>query len=807
MSLLGTVQNKKSEPAPPPSDNSNSLTSLLGNFQKTEEAPNTSLTSLINQSQQQTASFAPPPKPTPAPVIKVDGPPSESLDLPELREFTQFPTNANIIQFNPSENLQDVINNVRGPTIIDIPDGTYTVELSIVKTIYLRGSSPDRDKFTSEGHGNTITLSSPNIVLENLTIEQIDTKEGGALAINRGSVSIMNCNFTSGSISSVIISSDSIVQLDNCKILNGYNPALMVQNTAQVIMKNTEISGIQTYGVYLENDAFLISTNCTVSRCTGSAFIFHNESYALIQNASVYEDGSTAFEIDENAHVQIENSNIFNHKQNTAIMIQGPCDVIIKNSTLQNNEFGAIKVVSGASLRSINNKYINSAQNVIVVACDEGVIHSFKDSYTGSGIAAIASFSNGSFIGNEIEITDINSAGALCYEGGQLTINQATIIHAGSTAFQCRDGAQISLQNINISKIGGVGSLFAAGTSGIIENCRFIDCSIGVEINGVNEKLSFRNCEICNNSTCGLNLHGNGTKVQFIDCQINNNGQVSIEMNDNIEPEFRNCSLIGADEAILNSSNGVAAKFINCKLHNSKKIGVSLCGTKCIFEKCNIKNHGQAAINSFSGDQSTFIGCKIHKNKGFGAQVHMEGTHITFKESIFRKHPSVSLVMIDKAKATAEDTVFEDSLQPHFEVRDNSILELNRCTVGKTEKGTGIQIHGGGTLLMNESIIKDNSKLGLVVSDGGQVVLKKSSIINCGMCGIMTSGEAKLVLVESVLDSNGQFAMKLDGGNINFTNCEIKNHQVYGVMIGKDAKVDYSDNKFENNGQKDIYLA
>jgi len=343
---------------------------------------------------------------------------------------------------------------------------------------------------------------------------------------------------------------------------------------------------------------------------------------------------------------------------------------------------------------------------------------------------------------------------------------------------------------------------------GKFQNCKFVNQNkIALEVASVTNELQFENCEFSDNLLCGANVHGPYTNVVFTNCKFVRNGQIGTDVSDNASPTFENCIFDASSEAGINATKSASPYLKGCKITNNGKIGVSLDGTRSRFEKCSFKGNGQAALSCFGQDQSVFVECKVHKNQAFAGQIHQSGTSPTFEKCIFRKHvQSVTFIVIDHGVFTANDSVFEDALQPHFEIREGALVKLNGCTVGATQSGTGIQVHAGGLLELNGTTVKDNARLGIAIADDAVVTLKNSSIIGNGLCGLMTSGTPKLTIEGCKFEKNGQFAMQLNGGEITFNKCDIRNHEKVGVVIGTQAKVDYADNTFENNGMKDIYL-
>jgi len=676
----------------------------------------------------------------------------------------------------------------------------------ILKQVHIRGSSRNGCKIIGNGNADTITISTVNCILENLTIEQIDTKNGGAISVSSGYTTLRNVTATSFTISAVQAFGDSTLTLSDCTFTGSFNPSLLISDHASVRASSTTLSSSQTFGIMLSESSTADLFGCTISDNYGFGGQVTDSANLHLTDCTV-RSNNAGLNTSSTGRVVLERCTISDHIENPALHISGSGNVVMSQCKFARNTLGAVKCFQGGHLQSSQCTFEDCEKNVMVIAHDDAEYESIGDTFTGPCIAAVAAFVGGSIKLENLTVRGVPSAAVLAYAQGKVTVNGGNVSNAGSGAFQARERSELHISDLTVSHSEGVAALITDGAFGIIERCFFVNGQVALEVMDVSSDLTFKDCEFSQNAIAGANVHGQMTSPNFVRCKFNGNGQVGIDVSEGAAPAFEGCDFECCGEAAVNAQATTRPKFMRCRFINAGKVGVSLAGTTATFENCKVKGAGQAGLAISAGDKTSFTGCKIHKNKALGAQIHMQGTAPTFNECSFRKQTgSVAMIVLNGADVEIENTKFENSLQPHIEIRDGAVVKLKKCDVGPAEKGTGLQIHSGGTLLMRETVIRDNSKVGLVVAAEGTVKMFNSEVKNCGMCGIMTTGSAKLNLDECKIEDNGQFAMQIQSGKVSFKNCVFKNHQSFGVVINAGAEVDYSDNTFENCGNKDIYL-
>ena len=225
-----------------------------------------------------------------------------------------------------------------------------------------------------------------------------------------------------------------------------------------------------------------------------------------------------------------------------------------------------------------------------------------------------------------------------------------------------------------------------------------------------------------------------------------------------------------------------------------------------VFHDSTIQKCGTSGLSIYGKSNASFERCKVMDNMNFGCQIFEQDTTATFTDSIFTNNlHSVSIMAINASTVICEKCIFSNSLQPHVEVRSGSTVQLTKCDVSKSTQGVGLQVHNDGVLCINNTVIRDEAKMGVLVGDTGLLQITGGEIRNCGIAGIVCMANGNIQAEKTKLSGNGQFAiqfMEKSAGTVK--SCEIENHTMFGILVSRDAAVTCDDNKFSNNGHKDI---
>ena len=712
------------------------------------------------------------------------------------------------IKFDKSVNqsIQSVIDNAKNGTLIVIPEGEYNEELTIVKQVHLKGEG--NVTITGLGMMETCMCSSLMVVLENINFIQIDTRGGGSLTVQQGYTKAVNCTFKSHTISSVQVLSNACCELENCKLVDSYNPCLMCVETSQAIATGCEMRGSSTFGVLANENSSITLEKCLVEKSKATGVQVASSANLLMRGCSVKNNQSCGVECISTGSIIIQDSNIEDHESGTGILAQGNVKVLCVDNTFKNNQLANIKAQGGAVVTSKQNKYLDAKQNVMILSHENATIDCDGDSFGGEAIAAAAAFDNGKLIIKNTKMQNINCSALLAYENGEAILENVEINQPASAAIQLRDNASFDFTNVVVNGGENVGCTILSGASGEIKNSKFINCShAGIEIYNCGQLL-IKDSQFSTNAVAGALFHDSCAAV-IEGCEFANNGQIGVDITSvGGKPQFKKCVFSGSAEAIINITNGAEPSFVDSRIENGPKIGISVIEAKPVFHNCEITAIGMAGLSISGKAAPVFERCNIHDNNNFAVQIHQPETQAHFIDTSFLNHSrSVAIIALNGCFVDCTQCKFEGSLQPHCEIRDQATVQLTRCDVSNSTKGTGLQVHSGGMLQLNDTNIHNESKMGLMIGDKGTCIISGGSIAKCGQTGILAMGNSVLKINSCTLDGNGQFSMQiLPGAKAEITGCTIQNHSMFGFVMSKDAVVDYSENNFTNNGQKEIYV-
>jgi len=703
-------------------------------------------------------------------------------------------------------NIQTLIDNSRNGTLIEIPEGVYNEEITLIKQIHLRGLGNVYIK--GNGVSETIHLTSKNSILENLNITQIENKSAGSIMIDQGYTHIINCTISSSTFSAIHASNQARVEVYSSVLGDSHNPALLLTQNASAYCHKCEFKNSKTFGVLLNDNSSLALEECYSHSNLQSGIVVSGTSSLICKNSRIMKNDNNGIEVTSTETAYFENCIIKDHLQGTGFIAIGNVKPIIVNSTFINNQMAGIKASSGAEIKSIKNTFQDSEQNAMILSHDNAVINLENDQFTGKCIAALASFDHGKLNAKNIIVKNIIGAAALVYDSGEILIEGSNFDNISNAAFQFKDNAVINVRKTTLNASQNLGIALMNGAEGYITDCNIINGeTIGLEVSGVTN-FTFTNCQFSSNKIAGASVH-NGSSCTFHDCVFDSNGQFGVDIAETgSSPIFRKCKFTNSQEAALNISKQAQPQFFDTVFFSLPKIGISIINASPVFTQCQITSVGVAGLSISGGATPQFIKCSIHDNNGLAAQIHEQGTAALFDNTIFLNHNnSVAILAINNSTIECQHCKFEGSMHPHCEIRDGATVLLTKCEITASIKGNGLQVHSRGILKVQESSIHDETKLGILVGDLGTAIISNSHIYSCGVCGILALTNSHLKVSNSLLDGNGQFSMQIQGNaEAEIFDCTIQNHTMFGFVMSPQATVDYSGNKFSSNGQKDILV-
>jgi hypothetical protein len=178
-------------------------------------------------------SVKPPPKPSELQIVFTGRPPDLSKAAETVPDFPRrVPLTARrSIRFSGAGRLQEFLDACDPFALVELPPGELTEDVVINKSLHLVGRGT---LLRGVGKSSTITIDCNEAVLENLTIEQANTKAAGAVAVGTGYTKIVNCRISAPFMSAVVAYGRSKVDIESCEVFGSYNPCLYASERAEV---------------------------------------------------------------------------------------------------------------------------------------------------------------------------------------------------------------------------------------------------------------------------------------------------------------------------------------------------------------------------------------------------------------------------------------------------------------------------------------------------------------------------------------------------------------------------------------------
>ena len=184
----------------------------------------------------------------------------------------------------------------------------------------------------------------------------------------------------------------------------------------------------------------------------------------------------------------------------------------------------------------------------------------------------------------------------------------------------------------------------------------------------------------------------------------------------------------------------------------------------------------------------------------------MKGSTARLIESSFSNHANAtSIVVSDDGVIQCEGCKFDLALQAHCEVGKGATAFLTRCEIGPTAQGIGVQVHDGGVLMLDQTIIQKAAKFGVFVGGNGTCKAVKSTVRDCGKGGLYATQGSNSELEDCSFEKNGQVALQVQGGDVLLLDGQVSGHYAYGVFVFSGATFSKFGTTFRENGHEDMF--
>jgi len=186
-----------------------------------------------------------------------------------------------------------------GETIL-IGPGTYQENLTITKSVVLRGAGPDKTVIRSAQESTPVVHieGSAQVTLEGLTLTGasgvcIDYPEScphGLMVRGQARVTLQNSQVSSNRYKGLFVRDSAQVTVKDSTVSGNGDDGLFVRDSAQVTVQNSQVSGNRYDGLWVVDSAQVTVKDSTVSGNGDDGLFVGDSAQVTVQNSWVYDN-------------------------------------------------------------------------------------------------------------------------------------------------------------------------------------------------------------------------------------------------------------------------------------------------------------------------------------------------------------------------------------------------------------------------------------------------------------------------------------------------------------------------------------
>jgi hypothetical protein len=330
-----------------------------------------------------------------------------------------------------------------------------------------------------------------------------------------------------------------------------------------------------------------------------------------------------------------------------------------------------------------------------------------------------------------------------------------TFSNSSNTGAEMTDVSEFEFEDCTFSGNETAGISYRESSAVRAINCRFDgNRRTGVDINGRECKPIFANCQFRDNGVIGANVVG-GSAPKFVGGLVARSAKVGISV---AEATFEADALEIAEnrQAGLSISEGSKATFTRCLIRNHPTFSLQVHndGATATFEGTHFTECGSVHLFVVQEGAVVCKGCKLDSSNSPHCEVR-EGGHITLDGcDVSRTVKGIGLQVREGGKLTLLNTKIHNEQKFGVMVGDGGFVEATSCTFIDCAVGA-LYVQGTGTVVVTTSRLENNGNYGLQV-EGGTVTLNQCLVKNHRAYGVVLRPGAQFVDNETRYESNGQ---------------------------------------------------
>lgn len=386
---------------------------------------------------------------------------------------------------------------------------------------------------------------------------------------------------------------------------------------------------------------------------------------------------------------------------------------------------------------------------------------------------------------------------AVLCRGGTLTVEHSRIQGDSSVAVHAKSGAAVTLRNCAI----GNGRTLFAGSTGLVEHCRFddaVDNAIAV-IEGAD--VHIRGSRVASSRLHGIRV--SGARAHITGCELTGTGLAAIMADARADLTVLACRItevhgpgvsyieqsrglvedtqvIGAEHGIV-VANGAAPIVRRCGFTRCRDTGINI-HTQGLgrFEDCEVAQAGNVAVFSTTGGSPDVNGCRIFDGHVGIAVANARGR---FARVGIHDLTSAAIRLLNDATGTFSDINVErcptgvealGGTGTKAELVDTRFLD---CSM------TAVTVMGQSRVTLRNIMVK-RGLVGCGVIEEGQLRMFDCAVEDTETCGVIARGKANLTAKNLTVTDPGGMGLSVDeSAHVQVTGGEFANATSTGIVL------------------------
>ncbi|PBJ72637.1 hypothetical protein BCY84_15202 [Trypanosoma cruzi cruzi] len=578
------------------------------------------------------------------------------------------------------------------------------------------------------------------------------------ILVDRMAVSISECNVFEGSV--------GIALLGNC--------------TGSTITKNTLTGNRVAAFSVLRRGVAVIEENNIRGCDNGMYGVFVQDGSDVALRSNSIEGTSNSIFVREGSCILAEKNDLRQSSVHHVVLTE--CSqATLKGNVIEGSSYAAVVVTSRSECKAVGNvMYAGTREGVLVeekgrAIFERNSMSSFRETMYVKKGGSLQATGNDVTLGHHGVVVDGEESNAVvsnnhfrgmhatavyALERATVTVNDNSMTEFSAVSIQVGSGAIAVIEKNSFTN----GSDGAIHVDGFGTQCKVLHCEMekvgyGVKFTrcstGIIQENHIRLCQLFGvecNSNQPVTVQGNTITVANVGIDIFSAGdihdnfigdsEVGILAHTLANAQVRN-HLVSNCTVGIRLINDTCVNFTDIKIKKPKEFGVVVNGPSASVTMSNVTivDSGVAGVFVQKGGVCRFEQCVIKRSKEDGIRMEQAGAVVFEQCSILEQHQGVKTTgTLGTARDDGEPKLINCTIDGSFCENgvlsaEKSIVRLELCKISarSPEKGRGVVVQDGGTVLLSQCDVFGCPRVGVIASAMSQLMVENSTIDDCGI--------------------------------------------------------------------------